>query len=550
MKLFTSTKNFLIVIFLIALFFRTLSLGDVPPSPSLDEVSIGYNAYSILETGADEYGYKFPLLLQAYDDWRPALYVYLVIPFIKIFGLTAFSVRFPSVILSLFTVVATYFLIKELFNNKIEKDSNKGQTQVECLALFSSFLLAISPWHIYISRLGHEANAGLAFLVFGVLFFVKRQLYLSFAFFALSFMSYQSEKIIIPVFLLGALFLYRKELLAKKKEVIMALAFFLIILTPFLKVTAEPNALARFKATNVFGSYSERFYKEAVILAQASEKGDFLGKILHNRRVVAGQIVMEGYLSHFRPLWLFANPSEDKHKVPGLGLLYPWEKLTVIIGFFFLLLRVNRKTKMFVLLWFFIAPLPAALTTETPHAMRSYTFLPIWQIFSALGIIFLWNILQKPALRKLFIVLLGIVIFVNLSYLYKQYFVVFPKTQSSSFQYALAKAIPFVLENETLYNKIVFSNQNNLYQSYMFFLFNSKYDPHLYQLQGGTKSGGYDKTHSFDKFEFRPIDWEKEEKNENILYAGNPDDFRGSQPFFTTYYLDGKEGVTIVSGKQ
>ena len=94
-------KIILACILLIAIFFRFYNLSNVPPSASLDEVSMGYNAYSILHTGRDEYGNNLPILLRAYDDWRPALYVYLVIPFVKALGLDIFSVRLPSAILSL-----------------------------------------------------------------------------------------------------------------------------------------------------------------------------------------------------------------------------------------------------------------------------------------------------------------------------------------------------------------------------------------------------------------------------------------------------------------
>src|SRR3990167_8737038 len=89
-----------LLIIVVGVFLRFYQLVSVPPHPSLDEVSIGYNAYSILKTGGDEYGTKFPILLRAYDDWRPALYVYLVIPFVALFDLTVLSVRLPSVILS------------------------------------------------------------------------------------------------------------------------------------------------------------------------------------------------------------------------------------------------------------------------------------------------------------------------------------------------------------------------------------------------------------------------------------------------------------------
>src|SRR3989344_6012623 len=97
-----NTNIFLfIIILLAAVFLRFYRLDVIPPHPSLDEVSIGYNAYSILQTGKDEFGYKLPILLRAYDDWRPAHYTYLVIPFVEFFGLNVFAVRLPSVLLSI-----------------------------------------------------------------------------------------------------------------------------------------------------------------------------------------------------------------------------------------------------------------------------------------------------------------------------------------------------------------------------------------------------------------------------------------------------------------
>src|ERR1700694_4553687 len=97
-------KFFVIVslcgILFLALFLRTYHLSAVPPSPYLDEVSNGYNAYSILKTGNDEYGRHLPILMQAYNDFRPTLFVYFMIPFIATVGLTTFAIRLPAVLLS------------------------------------------------------------------------------------------------------------------------------------------------------------------------------------------------------------------------------------------------------------------------------------------------------------------------------------------------------------------------------------------------------------------------------------------------------------------
>src|SRR6266852_41358 len=88
----------LIFIIIIAATLRLWQLGSVPPSPDWDEAALGYNAYAILHTGKDEYGKFLPIVLRSFDDYKPALYAYLVIPSVQIFGLNLFAVRFPSAV--------------------------------------------------------------------------------------------------------------------------------------------------------------------------------------------------------------------------------------------------------------------------------------------------------------------------------------------------------------------------------------------------------------------------------------------------------------------
>ena len=88
-------KAFLIVIFLLAFTLRFWQLGQNPPSLDWDEASLGYNAYSLFKTGADEYGNKWPLAIRSFGDYKPPLYTYLTIPSVAIFGLNEFAIRFP-----------------------------------------------------------------------------------------------------------------------------------------------------------------------------------------------------------------------------------------------------------------------------------------------------------------------------------------------------------------------------------------------------------------------------------------------------------------------
>lgn len=533
----------LLLIFCLSAVLRLYNLSLVPPSPSLDEVSIGYNAFSILKTGSDEYGNYLPSLLRAYDDFRPALYVYLVIPFIQLFDLSVLAVRLPSVILSFLTVFSTYFLTKTLVVIGL-KTREKAKT-AEILAQITTLLLTISPWHIYLSRLGHEVNAGLAFFIFGLTFFLRKHIVLGLLFFTFSFMSYQAEKVFIPLFVLVLFVLFFKEFPPRKKQIFFGCVACLIIVLPLIRDSFAPNALIRFSATNALTSQQDRFQKEAFLFAKAKQYNDIFGQIIHNRRTVSLAIVAENYFSHFNPFWLFGNISEDKHKVPNLGLLYLWEAPFILVGLFFLLKAFTKKIFWLIILWMILSPLPGAITTNAPHAMRSYTFLPTWQFIAGIGIYMLYFHTQKiKAFTYLFLVFFCIVIFLSVGYFSYNYYVVFPKTWSASFQYAMRDTMRYVFTNANN-KKVVFSNENNLYQSYMFFLFYSKFDPFIYLSSGGTKSGGFAEKHYLSKYEFRPIDWLRE--SAKGIYIGNINDFPKSIIFSKTFAnLDGKPVIGIV----
>ena len=110
-----STLITLIVI--LAVSVRLYSLGNIPSGLSVDEADIGYDAYSLIKTGRDQWGEPFPIVgFRGFGDYRPVLYTYLVIPSFILFGVDAFSLRLPSVLFGIFSVGILYLLIKKIFN--------------------------------------------------------------------------------------------------------------------------------------------------------------------------------------------------------------------------------------------------------------------------------------------------------------------------------------------------------------------------------------------------------------------------------------------------
>src|SRR3990172_12798734 len=162
-------KFFLILIILLSFVLRSYKLNTVPAF-NADEAAIGYNAYSLLLTGKDEHGNNWPLHFQSFNDYKPGLYFYLVLPLVKFFGLNEWSVRIPGAFLGVATIFVLYLLIEELKigNSIVIKNLKLGISEIAAL------LLAISPWHIHFSRGGWEVNVATFLIVLGLWFFLKR----------------------------------------------------------------------------------------------------------------------------------------------------------------------------------------------------------------------------------------------------------------------------------------------------------------------------------------------------------------------------------------
>ncbi len=554
-------KSLFIILFgivLISSFFRLYNLQSVPPQPTVDEVSIGWNAYSILKTGADEYGTKFPVLLRAYDDFRPAIYTYLVIPFVAILGLDVLAVRLPSAILGVLAVLGTYFLVKELVPNAKKFSISNFQFSISEIA---ALLLAISPWHIYISRLGHEVNAAFTFLILGMLFFFrfmngqKWSFYLSALFFGLSFDSYQTTKIVIPLILLALLGLYLKKLIKEKTTVFISVLIGLAIIFPIIISSFDENALIRFKGTSLLENSQTYFESVGKRFVKDKKEEDLLGIVFDNRKVASVLLVSNAYFSHFDPVWLFLNKGEEPFKAPTVGLLYLFELPLIFVSLLFLTKsQMSSKNIIFILAWGGLAVTAASLTTGFPHAMRAINILPVPQILGAFGFIaFLGLIRNLPAGRQGKKIQLAFVIFfagfvtISVLWFFHAYFSLLPKELGNHFQYGVINALRYTDLTNEKYDKVVISNKDRLFESYMFYLYLKKYDPLLYQEMGGTVSGGFAQEPKIDKYIFGKID---DKISKNTLYVLNPSEVKREMNVLTEIkYLDGTTSLVIAEIK-
>src|SRR3989344_3941291 len=294
------------LIFLLTVILRFYSLGINPPSLDWDEVSLGYNAYSLLKTGRDEYGISWPLSIKSFNDHKPPLYTYLTIVPVAFFGLNDFSVRAVSAFFGVLTVTIVYFLGKEIFPARKIK-----------LSLALMLFLAISPWHLQFSRIAFEANLALFFVVSGVWLWLKaagRFFFqsLSALSFALSMYAYHSPRLIIPLLILGLLFIDRQKI---RRNVRPAIIFFVIFILSILPIARQlkQSTSARFSSVSVINP-DEKLKKSIAAIDDDISRGFGWGKYFHNRRIVYLREIAAGYLDHFNFDFLFLT-GEDRKSV-------------------------------------------------------------------------------------------------------------------------------------------------------------------------------------------------------------------------------------------
>ena len=126
------TKLILFGILIIALFSRTFKLTSVPPALNQDEAVNGYDAYTLGISLKDHHGNFLPPMLESFGDWASPLITYVTVPFVKIFGLSLFSIRLVVVLLNIASVYLLFLLLNHLFKKPD-------------IALLGTFLFSICP---------------------------------------------------------------------------------------------------------------------------------------------------------------------------------------------------------------------------------------------------------------------------------------------------------------------------------------------------------------------------------------------------------------------
>lgn len=527
-------KLLLIGIFLLAFILRFWEL-DQYPALNADEAAIGYNAYSLLETGKDEHGNNWPIHFQSFNDYKPGLYFYLVLPFVKVLGLNEWAVRIPGATLGVLSVLILHFLIKELFeDSKSEIRNDDRPSSLWKLEILAPAFLAISPWHIHFSRGGWEVNTALFFMILGLYLFFKGFKHLPFLMlsgisFVLSLYTYHAARIVVPLLGVGILIIYQNRVKENLKNFLVAGLVMLVAVLPLIKDFTKNDVASRAAGVGLFADTGPL----ARINEQRGEHSDFQGKtprVLHNKVVNYGLAFLENWVDHFHGEFLFLNgDSIQRNKVPEIGQVNLFGLVFLVIGFWFIFQKIKNGWKV-VLLWLAIAPTAAALTFQSPHALRAENMVIPLEIISAYGLLIILNWLKNHVknirVEMFFYLILASVLGWQFLRYTHMYWIHMYKEYPFSSQYGVKELIAYVSDQQTKYEKVIVTDMYD--QPYILFLFYMKYPPQKFQYNHELTPRdkfGFSTVRNFDKFEFRQIDWDIDQpKNHNSLIVGTDDE--------------------------
>ncbi len=517
MKILKYKKIILVAIIALAFVLRFWHLNSYP-ALNADEASIGYDAYSLIQTGHDQHGNAWPIDFQSFNDYKPGLYVYLVAPFVATLGLNEWVVRIPNAIISVVSVYVIYLLAKELFGK-----------EKEGLALVAALFLAISPWHIQFSRGGWETNTATFLITTGILFFIKcfnsknlniKYLISSIFLFVLSMYCYQATRVISPLIGLGLVLIYRKEVFKNLSKFLVAGIVGFILLVPLFLDLTHGGVLNRAAGVGLFADPGPRSRVEE----QRGEHGLYNNSIttvfLHNKVVSYTLAFLDNWQKHFHGEFLFlSGDMVTRNKVPEMGQMYLIDIVFIAVGGVMIMKRKIGKPEQVLLMWVVVGPIASALTFQAPSALRAENMVIPLVILASYGCVELLRIMKG---KKILIFIMAILVTWGFARYLQMYYVHMAKEYSYSSQYGVKELVDYVKANQDKYKKVLVTDRYD--QPYILFLFYMKYSPAKFQAEHsltGKDQFGLSTVNHFDKYYFASIKFDQAKpENPNTMIVG------------------------------
>lgn len=456
-------KLYIIAIFLFALFIRIYRLGSLPFGFHQDEIMNGYVGRFILLNGKDLYGNRWPLIyFDRFGDYPNVIPMYISGLSTFIFGVNEFAVRFPIALIASLAIFPVYILTKWIFKDKK-------------IALMTAFFLALTPWHVVLSRATSECIIGSTVFITAMVLIIKSiktnnklLLFLSFLLYGLTYFLYPSFRIIVPASLLPIPLLFKPKDKTIKLMLIGIIIFF-FVLTIYISQT--PWGKGRFDQTSIF-NYQGLSIQQKLYLYNTNHPNVFITRLFHNKFITYSKEFLNQYLSYFSPVFLFIQGGLPiRYAIPEQGLFY----LTLLIMGFIVLIPFARKVKtninnfllLYIIYLILIVPIPSALTINDSPNIHRTALMSILLIF----IFTYFFYLIKDIYLKKFNLKYALILFMFIEFIFfwHQYSQHADNYQNLGRNDGFREVIKYVLENKNKYKQIYLPVQGTFPLYYLFY---------------------------------------------------------------------------------
>lgn len=406
-----------------------------------DELTMVYDTYSILKTGMDQTGQRFPLTFTM-GAGRPGGYVYFSVPFVAAFGPTVWGVRSLSLLSGLGIIVLSFFLVKKLFGEKA--------------GLIAAFIASVSPWDIYLSRGGFEAHFALFLALSGIVAFLyaggKKWLYILWAvLWGLSIHTYPTFKLTLPLMFLILLWYTKVSWkIVKDKIFIMALVILAIFGALAIKETIWGKSEERFLSINVFANQD---LEQKIVQLINSERTmstlpEPLKLVYFNKPFEYTRTLYENYMKNISFDFLFLRgDGNPRHNPAEFGMLYLIELLLFFLGMFYLWSE-KRRELILILSWILIVPLATMFLSEA-HGLRNDLMIPPFIMITSFAL---------SKLSKTRFTLCILLIFIQLAFILGRIYFLAPTKFAEFWSFPAMKASESALAKRGVYKTVYLSD--------------------------------------------------------------------------------------------
>lgn len=499
-----------VTILAINLTVRLVGLDRSPASLNWDEASLGYNAYSLGLNGKDEYGTKLPISLRSFDDYKPALYSYLSVIPVKIWGLNQFSVRFVSALAGTLALIPLAWLFLKFIKN-------------EWLVMGAVLVMGLGPLRVHFSRVALETNLSASLFSLGMMGWwqlascYRKRIWSGTLAMAGAVLAYHSARVAAPaVGLLLALdpidWIKIKKISLRWKA--LGATFGVITLVVLLALAGGGGE----KATARLGSETiGRFYPYVSLEVFEGKLTDWI----FNNPVyyLGGRMVGHG-LSFISPAnfgpTLYHWIRNSVQYVPTNHWLGWLETMALIPGIWLVINKLKFSKYRKLIYWYLAGVAPSMITWNWFHSLRGLNVLPVLEVTALLGGVAVFKNINRTTVAG---VILTIFIVFQLVYGLNNVLVYAVTENNKDYQPGGFKdGAGKLMELASRADRVIVDSPQA--QAYIFVLFYGKYNPLDIQKYGQERqlvSSSGSKDFNFDKFEFRKVDWGVDEKLKNTV---------------------------------